>query len=580
MKRFLVPALLLLQPLAATEGKVTDAQLEALAQDALLATDPKVQSEALKQLQVHHFKSSLAKEREVALYVEGTLEDRLGQPAKAAATFHRLEQAWPRSGYLPEAQVVMALAAVEHKRYKEAELRLHKALGADLPAESVRRGQELLLWCLADQGRAAEGVSILDSLKPLGTARPSEKGLVGMIEALCAARRRTDALKALTDYHRFYPESPRTQRVDLAWAKLLGLQGEAVGSAHAFQKVIQGGPTSAEADEARLALATLLTDGRLTPKEAQGFPAPANLLAELDKASPKEAPARQALLVKVTLALKDHHWQEAIDAVGRLRGLHPLEAEGLQASGLRGEAVRGWTQELLDKHQAAPILPLMDGEGIRCLTAAQRLGLVQRLAQMGLPEASAPFMNVAPAAERPALRRAALEAAGSSNPHGTLALLPPTRETPQESLLRAKANAALGAWPETRSALPKAKAGPERIQVLLALLNRAPDPREAPAARLKEAEGWLGRAPEKGADREPLAILTADLRGRAGDWRGALALYPAAPQPANLGWVALMRATCLASLGQKTAAKAALQLAAGDSTYKGEREALERRLGP
>ena len=570
---------LLLQPLAASDAKMTDAQLEALAQQALLETDPKAQTQALKQLQVHHFKSSLAKEREVALYVEGTLEDRLGQPSKAAATFHRLEQSWPKSGYLPEAQVVMAQAALDHKRYKEAEIRLRKALGADLPAESVRRCQELYLWCLADQGRAAEGVSTIDALKPLGDARPSEKGLVGMLETLCAARRRTEALKVLNDFHHFYPDSPKTQRVDLAWAKLLGIQGEAVGSAHAFQKVIQEGANAPEADEARLALATLLTDGRLTPKEAQGFPAAANLLAELDKASPKEAPARQALLVKVAIALKDRQWQAAIDTVGQLRAMHPLEAEGLHASSLRGEALRSWTQELLDKHQAAPILPLLDGEGIRCLTPAQRLGLVQVFAQMGLPEAATPLMNVAPAAERPALRRAVLEAAGASNPRGTLALLPAKGETPRESLLRAKANAALEAWPETRSALARAKPGPERIQVLLALLNRPAEPREGSTARSKEVEGWLGRAPEKGAEREPLAILAGDLRARNRDWRGALGFYPASPGAENRGWVALMRATCQAHLGQKALALGTLKEAAGDPAYKPQREALSQKLG-
>jgi TolA-binding protein len=579
MIRFGLPALALIQVLSAAEpGKLTDAQVEALAREALQATDPQAQTEALKRLQIHHFKSSLAKEREVALYAEGMLQDRLGQPSKAAATFHRLEQTWPRSPFLPEAQVIMAEAALEHKRPKEAELRLRKALAAELPAESVRRSQELLLWCLADQGKAAEGLAIADSLKPLGSVKPSEKGLVGLFETLCSAKRRQEAMSVQADYHKLYPSGPRGLRVDLGWAKLLGTLGEAGPSAQAFQKVIQGGPNTPEADEARLALATLLTDGRLTPKESQGLPAAASLLADLNRATLKDGPTRQTFLVKLRLGVKDRQWRDAIDTAGHLRSLHPTEPEALQVANLRAEALRGWTQDLLDKQQAAPLLPYLDGEGIRCLTPVQRLALVKRLAATGLPEAAHAVLDAAPAAERPPLRRAALDAAGASNPQGTLALLAPGPETPQESLQRAQANAALGAWPAVRAALAKAKPGPDRIQTLMALLSRPADPKEGPRDRLKEAQGWLARAPEKGADREPLAILTADLHTRQGDWKGALALYPAAPQPVNRAWVALMRATCLARLGQKAPAQAALKQAAGDPAYKAEREGLERTL--
>ena len=87
-----------------------------------------------------------------ALGVQGLLEDRLGRTSQAAATFHKLEQGWPRSPYLAEGQVIMAEAAAEHKRYQEAESRLHKALDADLPAESQRRSQELLLWSWPNRG--------------------------------------------------------------------------------------------------------------------------------------------------------------------------------------------------------------------------------------------------------------------------------------------------------------------------------------------------------------------------------------------------------------------------------------------
>ncbi len=121
----------------------------------MASNDPAVLADVLRRLEVHHFKSSLAPERERVLGVQGLLEDRLGRTSQAAATFHKLEQGWPRSPYLAEGQVIMAEAAAEHKRYQEAESRLHKALDADLPAESQRRSQELLLWMPGRAGPVA-----------------------------------------------------------------------------------------------------------------------------------------------------------------------------------------------------------------------------------------------------------------------------------------------------------------------------------------------------------------------------------------------------------------------------------------
>ena len=54
------------------------------------------------------------------------------------------------------------------------------------------------------------------------------------------------------------------------------------------------------------------------------------------------------------LNLKEKQWQEAIATVGQLRSLHPTAPEGLTVTELRAEALRGWTQELLDKGQPAP----------------------------------------------------------------------------------------------------------------------------------------------------------------------------------------------------------------------------------
>ena len=563
---------------AAAETHVTDDQVEAMAKEALVSTNKKVQAAALHQLQVHHFKGSLTQQREVALYAQGILEDRLGQPARAAVTFHKLETTWPSSPYLPEAQVVMAQAASDHTRYKEAEARLRKALAADLPAESIRRAQELFLWALAEQGRAAEGVDTVNALKPLGGAKPSEKGLVGILEANCAAHKRAEAQSALTLYRQFYPRGPRVHRVELTFAKLLGTLGEAGASAQAFQKLIASASDSPEADEARLALATLLTDGRLSAKESQALPTPKTLLAQLDKAALKDAPTREAAILKLRVFLKDKQWLDAIDAAAQARALHPTEPEALQIAGLRQEALRGRVQELLDQHQAAAALPLLNGEGIDSLTAAQRLALATLLAQGGLPEASTALMEASPAAERPALRRVILQITAATSPRGALAYLPTKGETKEESLTRAEANVSLGAWAEARAALAKAKPGPDRIRTVLTLLSRPLEPKETAPVRLKEAEGFLAKAPEKGAEREALVILVADLKSREGDWKGALASYPAAPQPANRGWVALMRATCLARLGKVDGAKEALHAAAAEPAFKNERDALAQRL--
>ncbi|MDR3669715.1 MAG: hypothetical protein P4L36_02665 [Holophaga sp.] len=585
VKRLLLWTLLLLLALPgafarAQEARLTDAQTEALAKSAMASGNPAMQADVLKRLQNHHFKSSLAKERELTLGVQGLLEDRLGKLAQAAGTFHKLEAAWPRSPYLAEGQVVMAQFAADHRRFQEAESRLHKALDADLTAEAQRRSQELLLWCLAEQNRSLEGGNIVKSLKPLGTGKPSEKGLVGIMEALCATQQKAEAEAIHRDYRQLFPEGPHALRMDLDWAKLQGATGDAPGAARGFHRLIQAGPDSQEADEARLALATLLTDGKLPAKAAEAFPPPQALLAGMKKGNLKDGTSRQALLVQGRIALKEGRWPDVLGVVAQDRALHPTPPERVVTDELRAEAMRKWTQELLDRHQWGPILPFLDAEGIRCLTPQQRMALTRRLALGGLPEGTAAIQRLAPPAEKAALLKAALEGIPSgANPRGALELLPGKGENPGESLIRAQAELALHDWPQARVALARASAGPERIQGLLAYLNRPAGTGETPAARIKEVDAWLARAPEKGPVREPLSILAGDLRVRGGDWRGALARYPLSPQPANRGWVALMRATCQARLGQNAIAKATLKQAGDDPAFKNERQALGRRLG-
>jgi hypothetical protein len=564
----------------AAKGRLTDEQIEALARKAMASEDVKLQRSILSQLEAHHFKSTLSRERELTLFAQGQLEDRMGDVARAAVTFHKLEAGWPQSPFLPGAQAAMAQAALDHGRHKEAESRLNKALASDLPAEEVRRCQELLLWCLADQGRPSEGINTVKELKPLGTAKPTEKGLVGIMEALCAAEKRADAEGVLADYRKLYPKGAYLERMNLGWGKLLGTTGDSRNAAKVFQKLIQDAPASGEADEARMALATLLSDGSLPPKDAEGYPDAQALLARVKKGSAKEDATRKALMVNLRIALKEHHWQAALETVAQFRATKPQPGEAKPVTDLREEAARGFVQEALDRKEPLRLLPFLDAETLLSLSPAQRLELARTLAQKGLPDASRAIMRVSPAREQPAQAKAALEAMGpGTDPNGTLALLPGKGEAPHESLQRAQAAVALHAWSDARAALAKAKPGPARVQTLVSYLNRPPDPEEKPGARGRDIEAWLAKAPERGEDREPLALLAADHKAREGEWKAALALYPATPTAPNQGWVALMRATCQARLGQKDTALATLKSARDVAGFKNERASLEKRLG-
>jgi hypothetical protein len=114
----------------------------------------------------------------------------------------------------------------------------------------------------------------------------------------------------------------------------------------------------------------------------------------------------------------------------------------------------------------------------------------------------------------------------------------------------------------------------------LRLLQRPVVPREPTTQRLAEAESWLKRAQEKGAVREPLEILVADLRFQTGDARGALALYPTRPAaPEQRGWVALMRAQAMLKQGQQEQARLLIKEARDEQGFKGQRDAIAKSLG-
>lgn len=564
----------------ASQKKMTDAQAEAFARQAITLQNPADQKAALTILKGHRFKSSRIPEREFVLYAQGLLEDRLGDSLKAAVTFRKLEVTWPQSPYLAEVQTVLALQSIERRRFPEAEKRLQKALESDIPVESKRRTQELLLWTLVEQDRQAEGMPIVKTLHPLGTSKPSERGLVAILEVYCLAGEKDSAKTVRNDFQTLYPSSKYASRANLAWARLLGTTGDPAGAAEILRTIIAKNPENPESDEARLALASLLSDGKLHPKEAETYPAPQKLLEEIRKSDRKGDKAQKALLVELRLHMNQAEWKQAVDTTTKLMASH-LDPEGMaQIQELRHQALRSWTQQLLDKKTLDPLLPYLDRPSLMALSKEQRLFLARAMAQLGLPEGAQKIVNLAPTAEKPALFKAVADASNpDSNPEDLLKLLPTRGGSPQQNLRRAQALIALKRWGEAAGALGQAQPGADRIAALRTVLQRPMEKGEPASRRLSEAENWWVRLSERGTDREPIAILLADLRAQAGDWKGALALYPSESQKENRGWVALMRATCQLRLGQKDAARATLKTAADEPDFRMERQTLAKQLG-
>jgi hypothetical protein len=554
---------------------LSDSEAEALARKAMASPDGDFRRTALAQLQNHRFRMGKAPERQYCLFAQGMLEAQYATLPKGGATLRNLERIWPRSPYLDEASVVLGAEALEHKRFKEAEGRFRRTLAADLSPAVKRRAQELLLWLLVEQNRIQEGGAIIRALHPLGTESPTERGAAAIAICLCATDNRKEAEQAVKDYEFLFAAGPNLPRVRLAWGRMLGALGEARASAEELRGLLQTFPRTAEADEARLALATLLAEGKLPRRLAKEYPEPAELLKEI-ASDPATDLGRRHLLVRLQLAVRDGLWKDALDLVARIQSAKVPAEEGQTLVQLRGDAFRGWTRENLEKRQAGPLLPYLNPDLLADLGAGDRLKVGTLLAEKGLLGPAKLVADLAPEKERPALRRAILEAATpGSSPETTLAL--PPGSSPGEVLRRAQAEASLQHWGALAALLPRARPGAERIQVLLAYLRRPPAKGEAP--RLREAEGWLGRCPEKGPEREPLAVLVADLRTGVGDWKGALALYPQAPRPEHLGWVTLMRATALARTGSREQARALLKTHEGEPAFRAERATLARQLG-
>ncbi len=561
----------------ASDARLTDAQAAKVAQDALGADDPVLIKAALLRLKAHTFKSSRVPERELVLYAQGMLEARLGNLSTASVALKNLERQWPKSPFMGEAQAILAENAVAQKHYKEAESRLHQALASDIPSERKRRPQELLIWTLVELGHPQEALPIVQSLRPLGSQeKPSEKGLAAIVETLGAAGEREQAQGARKDFQNLFPQSNLMPRVDLAWGRLLGRSGDAKESAQVLRKLIKDYPRASQADDAKLALASLLTDGSLP--DASGMPSAESLLDEVRKGG-KGLPKGAAQLVELRVAVGKSLWEDALNRVDRME---PGLREGSpEIKKLWSQAWNAWVDQRLEKGFSGELLTRLKPGTYAALNAESRKGIAELLAGNGLLELLPGLMSEAPKNEREALRKAALaKSQPEAQPRALLRLVPAKGGTADEALLRARAEAALEEWVPLRVTLERARPGPDRIKALLRLLQRPMDPKESTAHRLAEAESWLKRVQEKGAAREPLDILVADFRFQQGDARGALAMYPAKPAaPEQRGWVALMRAQAMMRQGQQDQARALIKEARDEQGFKGQRDAVAKSLG-
>ena len=581
-------ALLLLTPALAAEepvppsGRMTDAQAASLATALLRTEDPKVLADGLRRLKAHVFRSSKAPEREVVLFAQGMALWRTRGPLDAADALKKLETTFPKSPYLGEAQLPLAEEALERKRLKESETRLRACLDSDIPGERKRRAQEMLLWLLVETGRPAEGLPILDTLRPLEKGeKPTERGLAAMVLILCQADRREQAESNRKSFRNLYGQGPLVPRVDLAWARMLGRTRDLKGSALAFRKLVTDFPTTPEGDEARLALATLLTDGSLKEKDLKGMPDAESLLTELRKTgNPKDEAL--AGIVELRILYRKELWEEILNGAEAWQRAHEKDPDPMQLSEVRRvwrDAWSFWVASRLEKGYAGNLLERLRPGAFAALDAKLRQGVVELLSRQGLALEASRLLREAPAPERASLAAAALaQLEPEAQPRAALALLP-AKGTAAQELLRLRAATALQDWKAVRALIPRAQPGAERIRCLTSLLQRRLLSGETPTQRKAEAEGWLPKLTEAPEVKEPVLVRVADLRLQTGDARGALALYPLKPHPSRLGWVSLMRAQAQLQLGQREAAKATLQGAKGVDGFRGQRDALEKALG-
>jgi len=532
----------------------------------------------LNTIQSYVFKDKNAPEREYLLFAQGLLEDRTEQFTRAVVTFRRFERTWPNSQYMPEANLVIGRDALEKKAYSEAESRFRKVLGSDLPVESKLNAQGLLAWCLLEQKRMEDAIPVVQTIFPIGRSRPDERALVAIMEVQCATKALESARQTRTSYMGAFRNGSMKYRVNLAWGLLLGQSGQSVEAARALRDVIADMPNSEQADEARLALATLIADGKLPDKSNPDQESAESLITQLRTAGVGGDAPQRAHLLQIRIAHDEKQWNKVLSLTDQYRQLYPNSPNSDTAHSYRVETLRTLVQNSINSSEPWSVLPLLSNENIGLLTPQLRSALVSIFATRGLPEAATTIIQASPETEKADLRQTLSQSISETLPPPQVLanlnenLTKDKSELGQVQILLSEKN-----WIDAGMKITKLTPGEDRINAVLTLLRRPMLPYEIPA-RLNEAEDWLKKCSEKSPVNEPLIIFVADLRMQTNNPKGALALYPEKPQPENRGWVSLMRATAMVKLGQNEGAKKLLEENSSVPEFKSNRQALADRL--
>jgi len=580
----MAPATLAGQSQAARAGanvQMDDQGIAAFAQKLLenqRATNANLM-EGLRTIQNYSFKNKNAPEKEYVLFAQGMLEDRTDQLTRAVVTLRRLERAYPNSQYLPETNYVFARHAMNQKSYKNAETFLQKVIDSSLPPESKFNAQGLLVWCLLEENRHDETLPIVQSLFPIGKSKPDERALVAVIEIQLELNDLEGAKKIRTAYITNIKQGSMRYRVNLAWGLLLGQAGQMVEAARALREVITDAPNTPQADEARMALATLIADGKLPDRANASHDTPDSLIAQLRTAGLKGDVRERAALLQFRMAFSDKKWSTVISMADKFAKTFPDSASLADVKNKRDDSMRTIIQETMDSNGPFYAMPMLTAENIALLTPETRARLVPYFVAKGMPEAAAKVIDASPESERPQLQKSLTK---------TIPFVPP----PPPKLLAGLSQyltdqrGELGQirlllddkkWGDASLRIEKLDPGPSRIQAILALLTRPMPTSEIPL-RMTEAEGWLAKSTEDKPIVEPLVIFIADLHMQLGNPKVALDRYPEKPQQENLGWVSLMRATALAKLGQKDEAKLILSQTDSVPQFRPYRQALATQL--
>ncbi|MCL1893914.1 MAG: tetratricopeptide repeat protein [Holophagaceae bacterium] len=532
----------------------------------------------IKTLQDYKFKNGDAPEREYVLFAQGILEDRTGQLPRAITTFRRFERTYPQSHYMPEVHYAFGRHALNQKSYKDAETRFAKVIESDMPAESKFNAQGLLVWCLVDQKKINEAITIVQALFPIDKSKPDERALVAIMEVQCEMKALEAARRTRSSYVSAFRNGSMKTRVNFAWGMLLDHYQQSVESARALREVIRDDPRSAEADEARLTLATIIADGRLPERSNPTKDTPDSLIAQIRTGGISGDIQQRALLLQLRVAVNEKQAEKILSLTDTYRRQYPDSPEMDSVLSERKNAVRTALHDVIDSNGPFSAMSMLTAENIGYLTPELRTSLVSFFVSKGLPEAATKVIDASPEKEKNALRQALTKNISEPLPPPKLLaslsenLLDNKGELGQIQILLSEKK-----WGEASDKIERLSHGANRIKAILALLTR-PMPTPQIQSRIKEAEGWLAKCKENNSQKEPLLILIADLYMQIDNPKAALDLYPTKPLPENLGWVSLMRASAMGKLGQKEAAKRILNDNASVPEFQTFRQALSIQL--